>query len=58
MAAWLISSGGESKSTDSASLHGVVVFFMSLDILSVLDPTMFIVVDTKTWDNCARAQGL
>ncbi len=54
----LIAGGAESESADGTSLHGVVVFFMSLDILSVLDTTVLGVVDTKASDDGAWAERL
>ena len=48
----------ESESSDGTSLHGVVVFFVSLDVLAVLGATVLGVVDTKASDDGAWAERL
>jgi hypothetical protein len=54
----LIAGWPEGESTGGTSLHGVVVFLVSLDVLSVLDTTVLGVVGTKTSDDGSRAQSL
>jgi hypothetical protein len=56
--ALLVASGAESKSADSAGLHGVVVFLVSLDVLSVLDTAVFGIVDLQASDDGARTESL
>ncbi len=56
VATLLVSGGTEGESSDGTSCNGVIMFFMSLDVLSKLDPTVFVVVDAKTSDDVARAE--
>ena len=58
VAALLVASRAEGDSADSAGLHGVIMLFMSLDVLSVLDSTMFVVVDLETSNNGPGTEGL
>jgi hypothetical protein len=54
----LVTIGAVGKSTNSMGLHGVVVFFMSLDVLSILNTTVFGVIYLSTGDDSARAERL
>ena len=58
VSALLVSSGAESNRADGASLHGVGVLFVSLDVLSVLDSAVFVVVDLETSNNGPGTEGL
>jgi hypothetical protein len=56
ISALLLVGGAESESADGTGLHDVVVFFMGLDVLSVLGTTVFSVVNLETSDNSMWAE--
>ena len=58
IAALDIASGTESNSTDGARLHGIVMLFMSLDILAILNTTMSLEIQLTTENNLARTQSI
>jgi hypothetical protein len=58
VSALLVTCRAESDSADSAGLHGVIMFFMSLDVLPVLDATVFVVVDLETSNNGLGTESL
>ena len=57
VSALLVPSGAESNRADGASLHGVGVLFVSLDVFSVLDSAMFVVADLETSNNGPCTEG-
>ncbi len=56
MASLLVASGTKGDCADGSRCHGIIMFFMGLDVLSKLDSTVFVVVDAKTGDDVARAE--
>ena len=53
-----VASGAKGESADSARSHGVVVFFVGLDILSILNAAMLVVVNDESGDDGLRTQSL
>ncbi len=58
IASLLVPSWTEGKGTDGASSHGIIVFLMRLHVLTILNTTVFIVVNVKASNYLARAEGL
>ncbi len=58
VAALEVSSGTKGESADGSGRHGVIMFFVRLDVLAIFDATMFVVVDGLPGDNGPRTEGL
>jgi hypothetical protein len=54
----LVSGGTKGEGTDGPWGHGIVMLFMRLDILSIFDAAVFIVVDAESSDDRPGTQGL
>ena len=54
----LVSGGTKGEGTDGPWCHSIVMLFMRLDILSIFDAAVFIVVDAESSDDHTGTQGL